>query len=122
MKRLHPNTLAAMHADIRRRIEIQHLMAEHTKVVLEAEYGLDPTTLWQIETGQLQARERSRIPKRVVDSVVRRRKIWRLAKEQLQDYSLSALTERYDVTKITITRHAWIVREQMRQEITARAA
>lgn len=125
MKRLRPEILAAMHADIRRRIEIQHLMAEHAKPVLELEYGLDPTTIWHIETGQLQTRGHSRIPPTVVNNVIRRRKIWRLAKEQMQDYLLNVLEARYDVTKVTLIRHAWIVREQMRneqQEMTARTA
>lgn len=122
MRHLTPDQTAELHADIRRRIELQHTMAEHTKPVLELEYSLDHSTIWHIETGQLQERERSRIPVAVVNEVVRRRTIWRLAKEQMQDYLISVLAERYQISVMSVYRHIWIVRDELQQEMGAMAA
>lgn len=92
--------------NLRTRSELQHTMAEHTRPVLELELGIDTVTLWHIETGAIESRPGTGIDAATVHEVMRRRTIWQLAKERMQEYTLEALADRHGISVNGVCRYA----------------
>jgi len=111
MNHLTPDQAAKLNADIRVRWELQHTMAEHSKPVIEAELGLDHTTIWHIEKGAIDLRPGTRITAAVAKQVRDRRNIWYLASERMQEYTQPALAKKYGVTVSSICRRIKALRE-----------
>lgn len=107
------DTLDAMDADIVRRLEIQRTMAEHTRPVLSLELNIAEQTVADIESGVINHRIRRSVSDYAIAQTLRRRSIWRLANDQIQDYTLAAISKRHHVCTGTVINRVKRVRQQM---------
>ena len=114
---------ADLRVDIERRFEIQRTMAGNTKPVLSLEFDVSEVVVWQIETGIYSSDKPYKVAPDVEDAIRRRRAIWHLAREMMQEYQLEALAEKYSISVNSVCRHAALIRnEWIRAQIRRRAA
>lgn len=121
-RRLPKETEDALYSDIRKRVQIQKSMAENTQMVLELELGIGLKTIHAIEYGHYEALSPRKVTARIIHEVRRRRMIYNLGNEALQDYTVKALCERYNLGSTAIERRIRIVKDQMMHELARREA
>lgn len=108
--RLTAEEIKALHHDIRERIALQRIMAQHTNAVISMETGVDGCTMWKIENGVLPKTCFRRTTDEQVAEVLRRRAIWRLAREWYNNYTKPAICQRHGISETTMYRHVKLVR------------
>lgn len=114
--------VADLHADLKQRFELQHIMAEHTRPVLELELGIDEPTIAKIERGTFRWSPDCGFTQAQADEAKRRRQIWQLTNERMQEYRLETLAERYEISVMSIFRHIYKVRAEMHSQERRMAA
>lgn len=100
-------------ADILTRLELQRTMAEHTRPVLQLEFGIAQQTVADIESGATDRRKLRTITPEVIGEVRKRRTIWSLANERMQDYTIDALARKHGSCATNVVRRIRAVRERV---------
>ena len=107
--------MSGLRADIEIRRSLQRQIAEHSRPVLQLEFGVALNTVVAIEMALTSS---TRLPASTVSQIQNRRAIWRLATERMQDYTLQALAKKWGVHTNTVVNHT----RGFRQEQHKRAA
>lgn len=97
-----PERKAALESDIATRIKLRRTRAEHERPILQIELGVSVNTITAIERGETM---RSSLPSWKVMEIRRRRNIYWLTNEHLQDYTLDALAEKHGVCRGTVVNY-----------------
>jgi len=107
--------MSGLRADIEIRHSLQRQIAEHSRPVLQLEFGVALNTVVAIE---MALSPNTRLPASTVSQIQNRRSIWRLTTELMRDYTIQALSKKWGVHTNTVVNHT----RGFRQEQHKRAA